>query len=295
VSVRFRVPNTVDGRQDTPLLVQAHLSPSYPFKDPPVLELSAEWLAEERVEGIIASLIDLYTQKRSNNGVGEVVLFECVEWLRENVVPPPLHRVDHGESEHLAQLLQKQELSDLKSTDSSSSCTDERSEREPSKRNLADSDMTSLSLLEQERAALGIVSGDAFVDRKSTFQAHVAPVSNTAQVKLVMNVLLSDRKIARATHNIMAYRIVDDKRGVTISDNDEDGEEAAGGRLSHLLEVTNARNVIVVVSRWFGGILLGPDRFKHINNTARILLEAQGFNRATVNTGNNSKSKGRKR
>lgn len=34
----------------------------------------------------------------------------------------------------------------------------------------------------------------------------------------------------------------------------------------------DADNVMVVVSRWYGGINLGPDRFKHINNVARILL-----------------------
>jgi hypothetical protein len=34
---------------------------------------------------------------------------------------------------------------------------------------------------------------------------------------------------------------------------------------------------IVVVSRWYGGIKLGPDRFKHINNVARELLESEGF------------------
>lgn len=32
---------------------------------------------------------------------------------------------------------------------------------------------------------------------------------------------------------------------------------AAGGRLLHLLQMANARNVCVVVSRWFGGTLLG--------------------------------------
>lgn len=31
----------------------------------------------------------------------------------------------------------------------------------------------------------------------------------------------------------------------------------------------NAWNLIVVVSRWFGGIHIGPDRFKHINSCAR--------------------------
>ncbi|OWK59722.1 Histamine H3 receptor [Lonchura striata] len=38
------------------------------------------------------------------------------------------------------------------------------------------------------------------------------------------------------------------------------------------LQILNVHNVLVVVSRWYGGILLGPDRFKHINNCARNVL-----------------------
>lgn len=33
----------------------------------------------------------------------------------------------------------------------------------------------------------------------------------------------------------------------------------------------------MVVSRWYGGIKLGPDRFKHINNCARNALDKKGF------------------
>jgi putative IMPACT (imprinted ancient) family translation regulator len=48
---------------------------------------------------------------------------------------------------------------------------------------------------------------------------------------------------------------------VVIQDNDDDGETAAGSRLAHLLQVMEVRDVCVVVSRWYGGIKLGPDRF----------------------------------
>lgn len=34
---------------------------------------------------------------------------------------------------------------------------------------------------------------------------------------------------------------------------------------------------MVVVSRWYGGILLGPARFTHINNAARQLLDECGY------------------
>ena len=40
----------------------------------------------------------------------------------------------------------------------------------------------------------------------------------------------------------------------------------------------------MIVSRWYGGILLGPDRFKHINNAARNVLESAGFIEHKVGT-----------
>ena len=33
-------------------------------------------------------------------------------------------------------------------------------------------------------------------------------------------------------------------------------------------------NVLIVVTRWYGGIHLGPDRFKHINERALTLLKS---------------------
>jgi putative IMPACT (imprinted ancient) family translation regulator len=37
------------------------------------------------------------------------------------------------------------------------------------------------------------------------------------------------------------------------------------------------KDVLVVVTRYFGGTLLGADRFKHINQAARDALEIGGF------------------
>lgn len=56
-------------------------------------------------------------------------------------------------------------------------------------------------------------------------------------------------------------------------DNDDDGEDAAGGRLAHLLDIRDEDGVLVVVSRWYGGTQLGPRRFALINNVARDVLE----------------------
>lgn len=47
------------------------------------------------------------------------------------------------------------------------------------------------------------------------------------------------------------------------------------------IQILDVKNVVVVVTRWFGGILLGGDRFKHINNAARDALELGGYVSAT--------------
>jgi Uncharacterized protein family UPF0029 len=77
-------------------------------------------------------------------------------------------------------------------------------------------------------------------------------------------------------------------------DNDDDGEDGAGSRLAHLLEMRRANNVLVLVSRWFGGIQLGPKRFVHINNVARDVLvlhqaAAAAAEAATMQGAKNSK------
>ena len=97
----------------------------------------------------------------------------------------------------------------------------------------------------------------------------------------------SSSKLQRATHHMYAYRLVvhphqqqqhptttttPTSRTVVQHDNDDDGEDGAGSRLAHLLEMRQDSGVLVVVSRWFGGIHLGPKRFAHITNVARELL-----------------------
>lgn len=144
----------------------------------------------------------------------------------------------------------------------------------------------------EARLAPLIFHGEPFTDRKSTFQGHACPVHCVEDVRSFLALLLDDRKIERAIHNMLAYRIVGD---FVVKDNDEDGEDAAGSKLSHLLELTKAENVAVVVTRWFGGILLGPDRFKHINTAARETLEAGGFLNAAALHHSQKKSQKSKR
>lgn len=55
-----------------------------------------------------------------------------------------------------------------------------------------------------------IVSGEAFAERRSTFQAHVARVHSVKEVQAVLRHLKRNRKIAEATHNVCNIVIADD-------------------------------------------------------------------------------------
>jgi len=114
------------------------------------------------------------------------------------------------------------------------------------------------------------------VDRKSAFIGRACRISDPAQVPPILAFLMANRRIAKAAHPIInAWRC--HVGNVLYQDNDDDGESAAGGRLAHLLQILDVKDVLVVITRYFGGTLLGADRFKHINQAARDALELGGF------------------
>ncbi|XP_013147870.1 PREDICTED: protein IMPACT-like [Papilio polytes] len=124
-----------------------------------------------------------------------------------------------------------------------------------------------------------ITHGEVIVDRKSSFQGHAAEVHSIDDVNAVMTKLKQNKKIMNAFHNMYAYRIErKTEKGVSIlQDCDDDGEAHAGGRMLHLLQILDQKNTLVVVSRWYGGIQLGPDRFRHINNATRQVIQQAGL------------------
>lgn len=128
---------------------------------------------------------------------------------------------------------------------------------------------------------------------KSTFIARACHVTSLDEAQDSISHLLStNKKVATATHNIQAWRIQSTNSGTgnvtTIQDSDDDGETAAGGRLLHLMQLMDVWNVVVVVTRWYGGVKLGPDRFRLINMVARESLSKGGFAKEEV-----SKAKGK--
>jgi hypothetical protein len=110
---------------------------------------------------------------------------------------------------------------------------------------------------------------DAVIELKSVFVARSASVSSPDQAKFYLQHLLdTDKKVRSAAHNITAWRIKGEN-GVIYQDCNDDGETAAGSRVLHLMQLMDIWNVMVVVTRWYGGHQLGPKRFSIINTVAR--------------------------
>lgn len=151
---------------------------------------------------------------------------------------------------------------------------------------------TSISEPESSRDAPPWIISDVVVEMKSVFVARVAEVTSPDQARQFLNHLLNtDKKVAKATHNITAHR-VKGENGVTYQDCDDDGETAAGGRLLHLMQLMDVWNVTCVVTRWYGGQKLGPARFGIINGVARDALVKGGY--VNEEPANQAKKKGKK-
>ncbi len=93
------------------------------------------------------------------------------------------------------------------------------------------------------------------------------PVVDRATAKAFIKALKRDKKYARATHNTWAALLPE---GPVKND---DGESGAGMVILRMLEREGLQNHIIVVTRWYGGVKLGGDRFRHVQTCVKYYLE----------------------
>ncbi|KAJ1995750.1 hypothetical protein GGI25_000728 [Coemansia spiralis] len=259
-----------------------HLPDTYPSDDPPVFEWIGAHDMGNSAENPVATGY-MYVQRQlalsSNMRIDieqelhrmwaedvykDVVIFAWVSWLSEYlethwpqpIEPIPLPKDNEGTSGYPQQTKNQYDGdTEESSKDTYNNCATNTKSFNPISE---------------------IFTGTPLEMKKSVFIGHAAHVKSAEDVQNVLSVLMENKKIAQATHNIMAYRIRMENGSIS-QDNDDDGETAAGKRLGHLLQLLEVENTMVVVTRWFGGTHLGPDRFKLINNAARQALETGGF------------------
>lgn len=82
----------------------------------------------------------------------------------------------------------------------------------------------------------GWIQSDPIIDRGSTFIGYARRVDSVEEAVEYLDLLVTDKKIAKSAHNISSWRIKKEN-GIQYQDCDDDGETAAGGRVLHLLTV----------------------------------------------------------
>ena len=93
------------------------------------------------------------------------------------------------------------------------------------------------------------------VEKKSKFIANLIYVENQEKAEEYINQF--KKKYFDARHNCVAYRVSDGKQIVEKASDDGEPSGTAGSPMLNILQKNNLANVLVIVTRYFGGILLG--------------------------------------
>ncbi|QSZ30364.1 hypothetical protein DSL72_004887 [Monilinia vaccinii-corymbosi] len=104
----------------------------------------------------------------------------------------------------------------------------------------------------------------------STFIARSVSVSSPSQARALLQTLPKDPSISDASHNITAFRIQGD-HGI-IEDCNDDGESGGGKHILGVLQNNDKVGVLLVVSRWYGGVMLGHDRWRIMTQVSNDAL-----------------------
>ncbi len=104
----------------------------------------------------------------------------------------------------------------------------------------------------KEYVTIAARAEDDFFERKSQFIGYIAPVSTEEEALAFLGEIRTKHRDAR--HNCFAYVL---NNGVKRASDDGEPQGTAGVPILDVIEREGITDVIVVVTRYFGGILLG--------------------------------------
>ena len=113
---------------------------------------------------------------------------------------------------------------------------------------------------------------DVIIDRKSKYTVVYNYIENRQDLEEFIAMIKTDKYFSKATHNSYAYRILQENLSILEWKND-DGETWAWLCILREIQRADFVNVVVVVTRFFGGILLQADRFKNVINATKEILK----------------------
>lgn len=112
---------------------------------------------------------------------------------------------------------------------------------------------------------------EEIIEKKSKFIANLFYVKDNEEAEKIIKE--TKKKYFDARHNCIAYRVIKD--GNVFEKTSDDGEPSgtAGAPMLNILQKNNLINVLIIVTRYFGGILLGTGGLvrAYSNSTLKVI------------------------
>ncbi|KAK4242770.1 hypothetical protein C8A03DRAFT_28999 [Achaetomium macrosporum] len=113
--------------------------------------------------------------------------------------------------------------------------------------------------------------------KDSTFVARATHIGHPSQRKILMQSLFDDvPSLKTATHNAWAFRLRPPAsagpNAHVREESFDDGETGCGDLMLRVMRESSTVDTLVVLTRWFGGTLLGPDRWRLMRKCVASVL-----------------------
>ena len=111
------------------------------------------------------------------------------------------------------------------------------------------------------------------IEKKSKFIANLFYIEDIKQAEEIIRD--TKKKYFDARHNCIAYRIIDNGQVIEKSSDDGEPSGTAGAPMLNILQKNSLVNVLVIVTRYFGGVLLGTGGLvRAYSNSLLLALES---------------------
>ena len=110
------------------------------------------------------------------------------------------------------------------------------------------------------------------VEKKSKFIANLFYIESREEAEDIIK--MQKKKYYDARHNCYAFRVLGEDGIIEKSSDDGEPSGTAGAPMLNILSKMEITNVLVIVTRYFGGILLGTGGLvKAYSNSTKLALE----------------------
>ncbi len=115
-----------------------------------------------------------------------------------------------------------------------------------------------------------------FEEKKSKFIGYIKPINSIREAENFIKTIKEMH--SNATHNCSAYRIIENGQEYYKFDDDGEPSGTAGKPIGEILTTLGVFNVVVVVTRYFGGIKLGAGGLiRNYAKTAKLAVNESGI------------------